>query len=69
MVFNTLVLQVEMFGEINSPYDFNETFAKPFNWTFTGRPIAAARDHRPKTWKEKWVANREAAKALASMAL
>jgi len=31
---------------------FNETFAKPFNWTFTGRPIAAARDHRPKTWKE-----------------
>lgn len=47
---------------------FNETFAKPFNWTFTGRPVAAARDLRPKTWKEKWVAKREARKAIMSMA-
>lgn len=47
---------------------FNETFAKPFNWTFTGRPVAASRDQRPKTWKEKWVAHREARKVLASMA-
>lgn len=47
---------------------FNETFAKPFNWTFTGRPVAATRDQRPKTWKEKWVAKREARKAITSMA-
>lgn len=47
---------------------FNETFAKPFNWTYTGRPVAAARDQRAKTWKEKWVAKRETRKAIASMA-
>lgn len=47
---------------------FNETFAKPFNWTFTGRPVAATRDQRPKTWKERWVAKREARKAITSMA-
>jgi hypothetical protein len=48
---------------------FNDTFAKPFNWTFTGRPIAVARDQRAKTWKEKWVAKREARKAILSMDL
>ena len=47
---------------------FNETFAKPFNWTFTGRPVVATRDQRPKTWKERWVAKREARKAITSMA-
>jgi len=47
---------------------FNETFAKPFNWTFTGRPVAATCDQRPKTWKERWVAKREARKAITSMA-
>lgn len=47
---------------------FNETFAKPFNWTYTGRPIAAARDQRAKTWKEKWGAKREAQKVITSMA-
>jgi hypothetical protein len=34
---------------------FNRTFAKPFRWTYTGRPVAAATVKRPATWKEKWV--------------
>jgi len=33
---------------------FNRTFAKPFRWTYTGRPLAAPADQRPATWKEKW---------------
>ena len=47
---------------------FNQTFAKPFNWTFTGRPVAEASDQRPKIWKAKWIAKREARKASTSMA-
>ena len=47
---------------------FNETFAKPFNWTYTGRPITTSRDQRPKTWKERWRAHRESQKALRLMA-
>ena len=34
---------------------FNRTFAQPFNWTFTGRPVKAANLNQPKTWKEKWL--------------
>jgi transposase len=33
---------------------FNHTFAKPFRWTYTGRPVTAATVKRPATWKEKW---------------
>jgi len=36
---------------------FNRTFAKPFRWTYTGRPVTAETVKRPATWKEKW-ANR-----------
>lgn len=32
---------------------FNGTFAKPFNWTYTGKPTQAANQHRPRTWREK----------------
>ena len=32
---------------------FNETFAKPFNWTYTGRPTESPNDQRPRTWREK----------------
>lgn len=32
---------------------FNQTFAKPFNWTYTGRPTSTASNHRPRTWREK----------------
>jgi transposase len=32
---------------------FNQTFAKPFNWTYTGRPTQTAERQRPRTWREK----------------
>ena len=32
---------------------FNETFAKPMNWTYTGRPTRSDPEERPKTWREK----------------
>lgn len=37
---------------------FNRTFAKPFRWTYTGRPISAETVKRPATWKEKWASCR-----------
>ncbi len=33
---------------------FNRTFARPFRWTYTGRPTTAKTVPRPKTWREKW---------------
>lgn len=33
---------------------FNRTFAKPFRWTYTGRPTATETVKRPATWKESW---------------
>ena len=38
---------------------FNRTFARPFRWTYTGRPVAASTVKRPATWKEKWEIRRE----------
>lgn len=32
---------------------FNQTFAKPMNWTYTGRPVSTPVDTRPRTWREK----------------
>lgn len=32
---------------------FNQTFAKPMNWTYTGRPTSSPVDTRPRTWREK----------------
>ena len=43
---------------------FNRTFAKPFRWTYTGRPLAATTVKRPATWKEKWVNHRESGKTV-----
>jgi len=37
---------------------FNRTFAKPFRWTYTGRPVTAKTDKRPATWKESWASRR-----------
>jgi len=34
---------------------FNRTFAKPFNWTYPGRPVKAVTLKRPKIWKAKWI--------------
>lgn len=44
---------------------FNRTFAQPFRWTFTGRPVANTTVKRPTTWKERWVSQREAGENLA----
>jgi len=44
---------------------FNRTFAKPFRWTYTGRPTTAETVKRPVTWKESWASRRENSKTLA----
>lgn len=44
---------------------FNRTFAKPFRWTYTGRPITAETTKRPATWKESWISRRENSETLA----
>lgn len=44
---------------------FNRTFARPFRWTYTGRPVADTTVKRPATWKEKWVSRRESGESLA----
>jgi transposase len=31
---------------------FNRTFAKPFNWTYTGKPTSSKANRRPRTWRE-----------------
>jgi transposase len=33
---------------------FNQTFAKPFHWTYTGRPTNTQAVERPKTWRQLW---------------
>jgi transposase len=38
---------------------FNLTFARPFRWTYTGRPTTDATVKRPETWKAKWVKARQ----------
>lgn len=44
---------------------FNTTFAKPFRWTYTGRPTENETPTRPRTWKENWASRRMATAALA----
>jgi transposase len=44
---------------------FNRTFAKPFRWTCTGRPLAASPVKRPATRKEKRATHRECSETLA----
>jgi len=59
---STEALQVRLLDFIDY---FNRTFAKPFRWTYTGRPVTAATVKRPATWKEKWVSHRESSESLA----
>ena len=33
---------------------FNETFAKPMNWTYTGKPVEEKNTETPKTWWRTW---------------
>lgn len=44
---------------------FNRTFAQPFRWTYTGRPVNAQPAPRPRTWRESWVRFGKDAQALA----
>jgi len=44
---------------------FNGTFAKPFRWTYTGRPVAATTVKRSATWKESWASRRANGATLA----
>jgi transposase len=44
---------------------FNRTFAKPFRWTYTGRPTAAETIKRPATWKENWASRGPTGETLA----
>lgn len=44
---------------------FNRTFARPFRWTYTGRPTTAATVKRAATWRENWVSCRGDSENLA----
>jgi hypothetical protein len=44
---------------------FNRTFAKPFRWTYTGRPVTAATVQRPATWRENWASCRQSGESSA----
>ncbi len=44
---------------------FNRTFARPFRWTYTGRPVTAETVKRPATWKENWASCRTNGTTLA----
>ena len=37
---------------------FNQTFASPFQWTYTGRPTDAKQTKQPKTWRQIWQAEK-----------
>jgi len=37
---------------------YNRTYAKPLNWTYTGRPINTPTTQRPRTWRETGKATR-----------
>lgn len=47
---------------------FNRTFAKPFQWNYTGRPVRSDTVKRPSTWKENWAKARESKQALTLVA-
>ncbi len=44
---------------------FNQTYAKPMQWTYTGRPIQSKKHQRPRTWREK----RQLTKSAQTLAL
>jgi transposase len=43
---------------------FNRTFARPFRWTYTGRPVKAQAPPRPRTWRETYASHRQATQTL-----
>jgi hypothetical protein len=44
---------------------FNRTFAQPFRWTYTGRPVKARPVPRPRTWRENWATFQQHRQELA----
>lgn len=44
---------------------FNRTFAQPFRWTYTGRPVKSQLPTRPRTWRENRVRKCKAGQELA----
>jgi transposase len=46
---------------------FNQTFAKPFNWTYTGKRTRSPTSQRPRTWRQK-TQNRKFEQLLALVA-
>jgi hypothetical protein len=44
---------------------FNRTFARPFRWTYTGRPTTVETVTRAATWRENWASRREDSETLA----
>ena len=46
---------------------FNRTFARPFRWTYTGRPVKAQPPARPRTWCESWVSPRHTTQTLPTI--
>jgi transposase len=47
---------------------FNRTFAKPFQWNYTGRPVRNESLKRPSTWKEVWASQRQTTMSSALVA-
>lgn len=63
VVFGVIASRVIRGGDFSSKQDlkakllefidyYNHTYAKPFNWTYTGRPITTPTALRPRTWRE-----------------
>jgi transposase len=78
VVFGIIAKRVMRHGSFTSREDlkskliafieyFNQTFAKPFNWTYTGKPTQSTIDQRPRTWREK-TQNRKLEQILALVA-
>jgi transposase len=38
---------------------FNRTFARPFVWTYTGRPVKATTTRRPTHWRQNWTSRHQ----------
>lgn len=47
---------------------FNRTFAKPFQWNYTGRRVRSDIVKRPSTWKENWAGSRKTTQTSALVA-
>lgn len=79
IVFGTVQRRVMRHGNFTSLVDleekltrfiayFNKTFAKPFEWTYTGRPTTAKTRPRPITWRERWARSRQTRQELPLVA-